>query len=244
MSAFVQAGGVDVLQQLLRKVHELLDADNLLVLAQENDHTYLCLSRFFQKLLDVAKLFLQPSEAEALVHDTHCRFLEKMLSRRSFNTMRALVREVNSRLCRARRRDQNEDSPSADAKLVPVLEFLETRNVVEELLTVNMHQWQYVESLQQLLTTLAEVHALSKKTLRSLWGQLRQVSHPLAVRFMGLKGCLIIQFLHHGSAHHSVAAEIFTTMLIPVFTFLAASVAAGDMHLRYRAQAKLWQCMG
>jgi hypothetical protein len=174
--SLLQAGGIDVLKQLLGHVGELLDADNLLALAQENDHTYLCWSLFFQKLLDVAELFLLPLAAEALMHDTHCKFLEKMLSRRSFNTMRALVREVNSWLCRACNwREQHEDTPSADAKLVPLLECLETHNVVEELLTVNMHQWQYVESLQQLLTTLAEVHALSKETLRSLWGQLRQV---------------------------------------------------------------------
>ena len=183
--AAAAAGGADVVTHCLRAIDAKLAAGELDDLALDADRTFACLSSFLHRLPAVGEIFWPPLAADAAVHATHCALCEQLLARRSFSSTLALAREAQARLARALawRAACGEGGAERDAKLAPVLEWLEARSVVPELLAVNMHQWQYVESLRALLTTLAEAGALSEATLRSLWAQLRQVCtcrHPSA----------------------------------------------------------------
>jgi DNA-binding TFAR19-related protein (PDSD5 family) len=159
-------------------IRALLDFDKLDALSAGAEPTFITLASFFGKVYGVVAAFVRELDAEDAVAPTHRAFLEKMLARHSFNAMLTLVRETNSLLKRARLWQQQQHQlgePDGEAKLQPMLEWVREHRVVEELLNVNMHQRQYVESVQQLLTTLAEIGALDKDVLVNLWGKLRQV---------------------------------------------------------------------
>ena len=168
-------------------IRKMINADQLAVLSAGGEPTFNTINSTFNYLHSIVGLFGKGSADEAKVGEVHRLFCEKMLARRSFNAMLTLVRETCALLQRARGRVDRRTSASTDAQdeaaaaaaaaaaLQPVLAWLQEHHVVEELLTVNMHQRQYVESVQVLLTTLAEVGALEKDILVNLWGKLRQV---------------------------------------------------------------------
>jgi hypothetical protein len=186
----------DVVFVQCRQVRERLTDDRIAALSAGGQPTFLIYSCFVWRLYQIAMVVMPYEEVEAVVLSTHRAFLKRMLARRSFNAMLTLVRETNSLLKKARTRGgkQPRDSDEAEGQLSstvqaamqPTLEWLKEHHVVEELLTVNMHQRQYVESVQQLLTTLADVSALDKDVLVNLWSKLRQV-----------RSCLLHRVLSH-----------------------------------------------
>jgi hypothetical protein len=165
---------VTAVRKQLASVDALLAADDVAALSAGGEPTFGTFCVFMMRLYFVALVCMPVDEAEATVVASHRAFLEKMLARRSFNAMLTLVREANSMLKRAQR-PAPEPPGVPNVKLAPLLEWLRAHKVVEQLLKVNMHQYQYVESVQLLLTLLADVNALDKDVLNNLWGKLRQV---------------------------------------------------------------------
>ena len=158
-------------QQQLAAIRGRLAAGELDGLRVGGEPTFGSLSTLLSQMYLIVAEFQPEGDPEAVVAPVHREFLAKMLEKRSFNTMLVLVRESNALLKRARPRPPGDSA----AALRPMLQWLEEHHVVKELLTVNMHQRQFVEAVQQLLMTLADAGALDTSVLVSLWGKLRQV---------------------------------------------------------------------
>ena len=181
MSVQGEPNVVRAVQRQLDTISEHLAANQMDMLSIGNELTFNSLCGLLKNMHTIVALCKSAADAEAIVAPVHRAFLVKMLEKRSFNTMLALARESNVLLQCARMRAAASADEKA-AQLAPMLAWLDEHHIVDELLTVNMHQRQYVDVVQQLLTSLADAGALEQGVLLNLWGKLKQVSTSQHVR--------------------------------------------------------------
>lgn len=163
-------------QWVLSQIKMRLDSNDMAALSND-EPTFITVTEVIWRVFDLLHIYSEdPAVADSAVTPVHDKFMLALLAKRNFNGMLTLVRETERSLRRRRRAlELQPDSPRAAQRLAPRLAWLQEHKVVQELLNVNMHQRQYTEGMQKLLTSLAELNALEKDTLVSLWAKQRQV---------------------------------------------------------------------
>lgn len=171
-----RAKAIYACKHILGEVNKLLTANRVSELSN-GEPTYVTFCELLSRVFDLLLAHCNtPAEAEEAVTPVHDAFMLALLAKRNFNGMLTLVRETERSLQRHKKAAIAAHGPEAPPEmLAPRLAWLQEHKVVEELLNVNMHQRQYTEGMQKLLEVLAELNALDKETLVSLWAKQRQV---------------------------------------------------------------------
>lgn len=136
------------------------------------------------------------------ITDVRIKFFSVLLAKRSFSLTLVLIQDINI-LCTqnfAQRSDQQISAQKSDqhADLQPYMDWMSSQKVLQQLLSVNMHQRQYVDAIQKLLENMARLHELDTQTTLKLVESMLQVGHTAAM-------CLGVCRLHaHVGVPHGI----------------------------------------
>jgi hypothetical protein len=116
------------------------------------------------------------------ITDVRIMFFSMLLAKRSFSLTLVLIQDINMLFSHSFSR-QDLDPPT---DLKPYLEWMAKQKVLQQLLSVNMHQRQYVDAVQKLLENMARVHALDTQTTLKLVESMLQVRSDCCIVCPGI----------------------------------------------------------